>query len=145
MEIRALLPSEQGEALELALAVFAEYEGPIYPPEGTASFQKSLSDPDYLGMLHRFYGAWEDGKLVGMLATREEGRHIALFFVEGRCHRRGIGKRLFTLAAADCPGPEMSVASSPYAVGIYHRLGFTDTDCEQEKNGIRYTPMVWHR
>ncbi|MBU9737013.1 GNAT family N-acetyltransferase [Diplocloster agilis] len=31
--------------------------------------------------------------------------------------------------------------SSPYAVPIYKKLGFRNTDTEQLMNGIRYTPM----
>ncbi len=26
---------------------------------------------------------------------------------------------------------------------VYHNFGFVDTDCEQLKNGIRYTPMMY--
>ena len=35
------------------------------------------------------------------------------------------------------------VNSSPYAVDVYHKLGFTDTDKEQMTNGIIYTPMIY--
>jgi predicted GNAT family N-acyltransferase len=31
--------------------------------------------------------------------------------------------------------------SSPYARSFYKKIGFIDTDTEQVKNGIRYTPM----
>ena len=31
--------------------------------------------------------------------------------------------------------------SSPYAVPVYHKLGFVDTDTEQLSDGMRYTPM----
>lgn len=37
------------------------------------------------------------------------------------------------------------VNSSPYAVPIYHKLGFVDTDTEQLSDGIRYTPMRFER
>ncbi|MEI3367845.1 GNAT family N-acetyltransferase [Clostridium sp. CAG:265] len=29
------------------------------------------------------------------MATRNHGTHIALFFVDGKYHRQGIGKKLF--------------------------------------------------
>ena len=35
----------------------------------------------------------------------------------------------------------MTVNSSPYAVPIYHKLGFKDTGSEQVVNGLRFTPM----
>jgi hypothetical protein len=37
----------------------------------------------------------------------------------------------------------MTVNSSPYAVNIYHSLGFVDTDIEKVTNGMKYTPMVY--
>ena len=35
----------------------------------------------------------------------------------------------------------MTVNSSHYAIPIYHRFGFHDTDQEQIQDGIRFTPM----
>ena len=35
----------------------------------------------------------------------------------------------------------MTVNSSPYAVPVYHKLGFKDTGSEQMVNGLRFTPM----
>lgn len=35
----------------------------------------------------------------------------------------------------------MTVNSSHYAVPIYHRFGFYDTEQEQMQDGIRFTPM----
>ncbi|MDN5360294.1 MAG: hypothetical protein PWQ84_1357, partial [Thermotogaceae bacterium] len=35
----------------------------------------------------------------------------------------------------------LTVNSSPYAVGFYHKMGFKDTDNELEKDGIRFVPM----
>lgn len=35
--------------------------------------------------------------------------------------------------------------SSPYAVPVYHKLGFVDTGTEQVSDGIRYTPMKYTR
>ena len=35
--------------------------------------------------------------------------------------------------------------SSPYAVPVYHKLGFVDLDMEQVSDGMRYTPMKYER
>ena len=40
---------------------------------------------------------------------------------------------------------EITVNSSRYAVGFYHKLGFTDVEKEQLTDGIRYTPMKYIR
>lgn len=141
MEIREMSELELERALELAGRVFLEYEGPDYTQEGIEEFQQSIKNPDYYGKL-RFYGAFENGELRGTLATRSEGSHIALFFVDGRYHRMGIGRKLFELAKRNNSSDKMTVNASPYANAVYHKLGFVDTDSEQIVCGMRYTPMV---
>lgn len=39
----------------------------------------------------------------------------------------------------------ITVNSSPYAVPVYHKLGFVDMDVEQISDGMRYTPMKYER
>ena len=39
----------------------------------------------------------------------------------------------------------ITVNSSPYAVPVYHKLGFVDTDVGQISDGMRYTPMKYER
>ena len=61
-------------------------------------------------------------------------------------HNQGIGKRLFKKSIAMCKKKapaqtQITVNSSPYAVPIYKKLGFRETDKEQFKNGMRYQPM----
>ena len=140
IRIKELKPEETGRALELVHRVFMTYEAPDYTREGTEEFEKSIRDEAYLSQL-RFFGAFLKEELVGVLATRSGGTHIALFFVEGQYHRQGIGTRLFHAALAHDPADTMTVNSSPYAVPVYHHLGFRDTDAEQTVNGLRFTPM----
>lgn len=97
-------------------------------------------DENYLSMLC-MYGAFYEEKLVGVIATRSEGTHIALFFVDGKYHRQGIGKQLFQTVWERNLFHKMTVNSSPFAIPVYHKLGFCDTDTEQVMNGIRFTPM----
>lgn len=108
--------------------------------EGVKEFHKSIHDEGYLSRLC-MYGAFKGDKLVGVIATRSEGTHVALFFVDGNFHRQGIGKKLFQTVRKDCHYVKMTVNSSPYAVPIYHKLGFVDVDKEQVVNGLRFTPM----
>jgi len=143
MEIREVNSGEMKAAMALARRVFQTYEAPEYKREGIETFQKCLEDSDFLQRL-RVYGAFTDGKIVGMLATRNGGDHIALFFVDGAYHRRGIGRRLFFMAKSHNTSGKITVNSSPYAVEVYRHLGFTATGTEQLTDGIRYTPMVFH-
>jgi len=141
MTISELKAKELDAALKLVWNVFLQYEAPEYSAEGVDEFRKSIDDPKFLALL-RTYGAFQDERLVGVIATRSSGRHIALFFVDSAYQRQGIGNALFKRACKDDPGNTMTVNSSPYSVPVYHRLGFTDTDTEQVTNGLRYTPMV---
>ena len=127
-------------ALPLVWNVFLKFEAPEYLEEGVKEFYKSIHDEAYLQQLC-MYGAFLDEKLVGIIATRNEKSHIALFFVDGKYHRQGIGRKLFEVAKSNCDSDKMTVNSSPYAVPIYARLGFCQTDKEQTENGVRFTPM----
>ena len=138
--IRKLRSCEIGEALYLTWNVFQQYEAPDYTQEGVEEFYKSIHDEKYLSELC-WYGAFVQDDLVGVLATRSAGTHIALFFVEGKYHRQGIGKQLYQTARAANHSNVMTVNSSPYAVPVYHKLGFKDTDSEQIVDGLRFTPM----
>lgn len=141
MEIRELAKEEYGAALNLAWEVFQKFEAPDYAPQGVKAFYASIHDPDYLARL-RIYSAFDGDALIGILATRNGGAHIALFFVRGTYHRQGVGEQLFFRACRENPTGQMTVNSSPYAVGVYRRLGFCETDAEQTTDGIRYTPML---
>ena len=141
MEIRELACSEFDTALQLAWTVFQKYESPDYSEEGIQAFWDFIHDKDYIKML-RIYGAFENRNMIGMLATRSSGSHIALFFVDGMYHRKGIGRQLFEKACSDNISGTITVNSSPYAIEVYHNLGFADTDIEQVTDGLRYTPMV---
>jgi predicted GNAT family N-acyltransferase len=66
--------------------------------------------------------------------------------VDADFQNQGIGKVLFQKVIALCkkkvPGlNQISVNASPFAVPIYKRLGFQETEGEQFKNGMRFQPM----
>ena len=150
-EIRFAKTEEWEEAMGLAWRTFLEFEGDVYPPEGIRSFEDFITDSG----LHRMFVmgsyqmmcAYDRGKMVGMITLRNEV-HISLLFVDRNYHKRGIGRALI-LALADYVKTEMgqkklTVNASPYGVGFYHRLGFSDLSEEKMQSGIIYTPMVWN-
>lgn len=130
----------KSQAIALALRTFMEFEAPEYPEEGVKEFQHTMNNPDYIDNI-RYYYATDHGKVVGMLATRNEGSHIALFFVDKAYHRQGIGRGLVSRALKDCPTDTMTVFASPYGLPAYKALGFEVTDVEQIDRGMRYFPM----
>ena len=141
IEVRPLVQADLPQALALVERVFMAFEAPEYSTEGIQTFLSFLQDADALAAL-RFYGALHNGTPVGVLATRG-GSHIALFFVEPCFQRQGVGRALFFAARATCKTDEMTVNSSPYAVEIYRRLGFSPLSDEQVRDGIRFTPMQY--
>ena len=144
MEIRLLKDGERKDGLELAWDVFLRYDAADYSRESIDAFGYAIHDPRYVREL-KLYGAFENGELRGVLATREKGNHIALIFVDGAYHRRGIGRALVEAAKRDCGAGELTVHSSPYAVEIYRRLGFGLLGEKEEKDSIAYFPMKWRR
>lgn len=144
MEVRKLSEEEKPAAMRLAWEVFLAVEGPDYPAEGLATFRHFVEDPQIVRSLD-VYGAFEGQVLAGMIALRSEGSHISLFFVRSDFMRRGVGRRLFECALGAGRVTSVTVNSSPYAVGIYRRLGFIATGAERVQEGIRHTPMRYER
>jgi Acetyltransferase (GNAT) family. len=91
--------------------------------------------------MHRFYGAYRDNKLVGVIATRNDHHHIGLLFVDKSYQRKGIGRQLIQHILDMKDEEPITVNSSPYAHEFYKKLGFLDTSEEQITNGVRYYPM----
>lgn len=134
---------------DMVWEVFLQFEAPDYPDEGIATF-KAFIDPERLTTeikagSYMIYGCFEGDMPVGVIALRQ-GKHISLLFVKSSHHRRGIAKKLLEFAVQhiirEYPGAkELTVNSSPYAIDVYRRLGFTPTDKIQEMSGIIFMPM----
>ncbi len=147
MEIRSLVEQDLQAAHELVWQVFSQFEAPEYSEEGirtfsdfiqTQSMRQRILDGELV-----LYGAWRLNELIGVLAAKAGG-HISLFFIRAEYHRQGFGKMLFQryLKDAAASGTEIiTVNSSPYAVAVYEKLGFSKTSEEQTIQGIRFVPM----
>ena len=139
MEIRKVSENEISRAIELVWNVFLEYEAPDYTDEGIEEFKKSINDKEWSSQ-RDFYGAFNDGVLSGVIATKDKS-HIALFFVDGNYHKQGIGRKLYDKIKSLNQKGFFTVNSSPYAHEVYKHLGFVDTNQEQCINGLRFYPM----
>lgn len=140
MEIRRISEFEMENALQLTWNTFLEYEAPDYTEEGVMEFKKCIDDEDWIKS-RVFIGAFENNELLGLIALKDYN-HIALFFVDGKYHRKGIGKKLFLKACELNKSGFYTVNSSPYAVDVYEHLGFQATSLEQNVNGLRFLPMI---
>ncbi|MBO5293189.1 MAG: GNAT family N-acetyltransferase [Lachnospiraceae bacterium] len=134
--------------MQLAWKTFLEFEAPVYKPEGIRSFYDFIKDDQLRRMFlmgaYQMFVAFADGKMIGMITMRGQG-HISLLFVDEQFHRQGIGRVLIETLAGylknEMGMDRMTVNSSPYGVGFYHKLGFQDMGSETETDGIKYTPM----
>lgn len=122
---------------------------PVYSSEGNAEFYKYI---DLSAVSDRFeQDHWilkaldEHQKLVGIIEIRKN-EHVAMFFVDSRMQRQGVGRQLLTAAiqkiqALNPHQLTISVHSSPNSVSAYEKLGFKAVSDEKTVNGIRFTTM----
>lgn len=140
MLIREIPKEDIKEALDLVWNVFLEYEAPDYSKEGINEFKKTIDNIGWIDS-QDFYGAYdENNKIIGVIATKDT-THISLFFVNGKYHRQGIGRKLYEKVKSLNKKGFFTVNSSPYAHEVYKHLGFIDTDEKQCVKGLTFYPM----
>lgn len=144
MVIRQIDNSQINAAIALIWETFLQFEAPDYSEEGIQSFRDFIENKEMIKSLD-FFGAYENDELKGVIATRENCKHICCFFVKAQYHRQGIGRMLWEYLLNNSENLLFTVNSSPYAVPIYHKFGFVDTNSEQLADGIRFTPMQFKR
>ena len=118
MEVKKIDDTQITNAIDLIWQTFLQFEAPDYSEEGVKSFQDFIENKEIVKTLE-FWGAYDEEELKGVIATNEKWDFL----------RENSSSKTIT------------VNSSPYAVPVYHKLGFVDTDTEQLSDGMRYTPM----
>ncbi len=147
-QIRNAYRDEWEDAMTLAWKTFMKFEADIYTDEGIQNFEDFITDTTlhrmFLMGVYQMFVALDRKQIVGMLTLRNNS-HISLLFVDEKYHRRGIGRALieylreYLLSEAGIS--KVTVNAAPYGVAFYHKLGFQDLRPEEERDGIRYTPM----
>ncbi|MPM60751.1 hypothetical protein SDC9_107604 [bioreactor metagenome] len=122
--------------------VFTEFVGVSYSTLGNDTFAQFLHNDEALAKLV-FIGAVIDEKIIGIIALDRNRNHISLFFVTKSFQHQGIGRKLFAFMLSQEQLSRVTVNAALNACRIYQQLGFTATDAEQLKDGIRYQPMVY--
>ena len=126
-------------AISLVWGVFLEFEAPNYEEEGIEEFKRSINNKEWVSK-KKFYGYYDNDKLVGVIATNDVN-HISLLFVDGNYHKMGIGRKLYEYIKQFNNTGYFSVNSSICGHKFYKKLGFIDLDKEQCVHGIRFFPM----
>lgn len=149
VEIRPIENDEWEDAMGLAWKTFLRFEGDVYTKEGIDNFRDFVTDQVLRRMFlvgeYIVFGAFFRGEMIGVISLRNK-EHVSLLFVDEEYHRNGVGKKLLEELVAferGIGGYRLTVNSSPYAVDFYHKVGFVDTNLQQIKDGITYTPMSW--
>jgi len=150
-EIRFAYASEWQDAMHLAWKTFLRFEAVDYSEQGVESFKEFITDQTLYKLFkmgtYQLMVALDGERIIGIISLRNDS-HISLLFVEESYHRKGIGTKLIQELAKYLTTEEgigkMTVNAAPYAIGFYHKVGFKDTDTEQENDGIRYTPMEYY-
>ena len=128
------------EVIQLIKQTFLEFVAPDYDESGIKNFFKFAEDEDLLKQLV-FYAAFQNDKITGILAVDVKLNHICLFFVDKDLQNTGIGTALFKSFLNEFMPKAVTVNSSPFAVKVYEKLGFTATGSRQVSDGIVYIPM----
>lgn len=145
--IETARPENATEIARLIQDSFDAFVAPDYSMEGIEFFQSISNESECSRRLREGNPAWiergEDGGVDGYIEIRD-GNHLTRFFVAPDRIGIGIGKALHAIAEAHCRTVgegKMTVYSSPFAVGVYERLGYVRTGAELELNGMRTIPM----
>lgn len=146
--IRSAYLDEWDDAMALAWKTFMQFEADVYTAEGVRNFEDFITDTTLHRMfimgVYQMFVALDRKQIVGMLTLRNTS-HISLLFVDEKYHRRGIGRALIgylqEYLLSETSISKITVNAAPYGVAFYHKLGFRDLRPEEEKDGIKYTPM----
>ncbi|MCI9464829.1 MAG: GNAT family N-acetyltransferase [Lachnospiraceae bacterium] len=134
--------------MALAWRTFLRFEADIYTAEGIRHFEDFITDTTLHRMFllgaYQMFVALDHNRIVGMITLRNAS-HISLLFVDEKYHRQGIGRALIEYLReyllSEAGVDRVTVNAAPYGVAFYHKLGFRDLRPEEEKDGIKYTPM----
>ena len=152
--ISELTEGEEEDMHLLVKKAFDEFIAPDYSQEGIDTFYGFIH-PDLISDRIKSGGSFvlsarNAGRIIGIIEISDSAMgdvfRIRLFDVAKDFHGIGVGRKLVNRGIEKCRmiNPAMktlTVNSSPFAVKIYQRLGFVETEGRQMKNGIIYYPM----
>ena len=146
--VRPVNSNEWDSAMNLVWNVFLRCNAPGCSKFGIDSFFQFLTDDILYKMFrlgnYRMFGCFDGSHIIGVISVRDRN-HISLLFVDERYQHQRIGSTLMRYMCdylLEYEGQTyITVDATPRAVDFYHKIGFSDTGREEEKMGIRYTPM----
>ena len=146
IKIRKFQARDSDAVFRLVENGFNEFVRKDCKENGVKEFFRAAHEMIYLKPAGHFVLVAEmNNTIVGMIDIRDFF-HISLFFVDKHYQGRGAGRKLIEKGIEYCTRGKkdvqsIEVYSSPYAAGIYEKLGFKRESDVQEKNGIRFVEL----
>jgi GNAT superfamily N-acetyltransferase len=145
MMIRPALPSDS-QAISVLINGLAHHFMLDPGGHGAERFLQSISPSAIHGYItapnFRCLVAMEGPDIVGVASLRD-GTHLFHLFVATSHQKRGIARALWDALKSEATThvEHFTVNSSPHAVAVYERFGFSCTGPRTELNGIAFFPM----
>lgn len=147
MIVRQAMNNDAEVISRLILPLVEKFIAPEFSPSGQRNLLTSMEPAALRGFFeagHRYHVAEVEGQIVGVVGIRDNS-HVHHLFVAEDFQRRGIARRLWTVAKGEClaagnPG-QFTVYSSRYALEVYRRLGFVEAGPPETKDDVTAVPM----
>jgi len=148
-DIRALMYDDFSPAAVLVRESFTRHIAPDWSARACESFNAEVT-PDLFRQLAETgaysIGLFQGEALQGVLVMPTPTK-LRMLFVDSRCIRQGIGRRLWRQArthlAEQHPDVQtVELNASPFAYDFYLRLGFAPLSREFQHRGARTTRMA---
>ena len=102
----------------------------------TSEFEQRLSSENFSNFVYSV-----DNVIVGYISIKDKS-HLYHLFVAENHQGKGISKALWSHATSDTGISVYTVRSSLFAVPIYKRFGFNESEPAAAKDGIGFQPMT---
>lgn len=100
-----------------------------------SAFERRITSDTY-----KNYVYVKDNEIVGYAALKGES-HLYHLFVNENAQGHGIARQLWDTIKKNSLSSEFTVRSSMYAVPVYQKFGFIETEPKSNKDGIWFQPM----
>ncbi|MFC3852235.1 GNAT family N-acetyltransferase [Salinispirillum marinum] len=104
-----------------------------------SEFERRLSSEEFSSFVYSI-----DNVIIGYISIKDLSHLYHLFVAEGH-QGKGIAKALWEYATSESGINVCTVRSSMFAVPVYRRFGFKESEAAMSKDGISFQPMRLER
>jgi GNAT superfamily N-acetyltransferase len=100
-----------------------------------SAFLNRVESTEYANFVYE-----QEGETIGYIAMKGDS-HLYHLFVSENHQGKGLSRALWQFATNSCTANVYTLRSSLYAVPVYRKFGFIESDVAGEKDGIGFQPM----